>query len=161
LHHPIKPILESQTGPVQGSKYYTVDSYFPVNSDLCKTFICKIRYTEKFEPLSPVVDGVTLKYQLQYAVANQLIRPNTPISWNYAQNDGFGFVEDGWDAFYKVPAMAALQDEIEDLKTSSGIEFPSDYFNRWLAQIYPAGEILNDILSVFGCSNAADGSVVD
>ena len=57
--------------------------------------------------------------------------------------------------------MADLESEINSVIQQSGIDYPSDYFNRWLAQIYPEGPILNGILDVFGCANGANGEVVD
>ena len=51
--------------------------------------------------MGPVVDGVSLRRQLQEAVSHGLIRPHTPISWNYAENDAFTFVAGAWENFYK------------------------------------------------------------
>ena len=83
---------------------------------------------------SPVVDGVMLLDQIPTLVANGQIRPNTPISWNYAENDAYGFVGWGWGSFGRVPAIAAQDAQIEADSASSGFEFPSDYFDQWLAQ---------------------------
>ena len=97
----------------------------------------------------PVVDGVTLTAQLFDSVKNGNIRPNTPISWNYAENDAFGFVDMAWGNLQKIPNIAALASEITAAQESSGLNFPSDFFNQWLANMYPAGPVLDGILSQF------------
>ena len=83
---------------------------------------------------SPVVDGVMLLDQIPTLVANGQIRPNTPISWNYAENDAYGFVGWGWASFGDVPAISAQENQITADIAASGSDFPSDYFDQWLAQ---------------------------
>jgi len=44
----------------------------------------------------PVVDGTLLVDQLIISVRNGHLRKNTPISWNYAEHDSWGFVRGGF-----------------------------------------------------------------
>ena len=83
---------------------------------------------------SPVVDGVMLLDQIAILVADGQIRPNTPISFNYAENDAYGFVDWGWSSFGLVPAISMQEEQIEADIVASGFDFPSDYFDQWLAQ---------------------------
>ena len=65
----------------------------------------------------------------------------------------------GFKQMTKVPAIGALEQEINDLVSSSGLKVPSDYFDRWIREVY--GDEADGLLDVFGCENNADGSPRD
>ena len=105
---------------------------------------------------SPVVDGVFLKDQLINSVASGRVRKNTPISWNYAEHDGFGFAEQGFEHLTQfLPQFVNLGEEIWNVVDSSGFNVPSDYTDRYLQQLY--GENWPQVQPVFGCPNKNNG----
>ena len=94
------------------------------------------------------------------AVRNGLIRPNTPISLNYAEHDGFTFTPGAFRKLSKVPAINLLDQEIKDAQAASGFYVVSDYFDQWVRQVYPTDKA-DRILEVFGCPNGENGEIVD
>mgnify|MGYP000065894538 CR=1 FL=1 len=93
-------------------------------------------------------------------VSEGRIRPNTPISFNYAENDAFSFTAGGFGEMAKVSAIAMQAEAIEAAIDQSGFEVPSDYFDQWLAEIY-CPEHLPAILEQFGCPNGPNGEIID
>ena len=75
---------------------------------------------------SPVVDGVSLLGQLVDLVSEGRVRPNTPISFNYAEHDAFSFTAGGFKNLQKIPLLAAQSEEIESAIDQSGFSVPSD-----------------------------------
>ena len=108
----------------------------------------------------PVVDGDLLVDQLIISVRNGHLRQNTPISWNYAEHDSWGFVRGAFKGISeKVPALAAQSAEITAIMQETGIKVPSDFTDQYLELVY-GHEHLDEILRVFGCSST-DGTVLD
>ena len=108
-----------------------------------------------------VIDGKLLKYQLQHAFRNGLIRPNTPLSWNYNENEDWGLHTGIFPYRSKVPSLNAPGQFEAILQTikESGATIPSDYSDQWLKAVY-SGEGLDAVLDVFGCPSQ-NGKVVD
>jgi hypothetical protein len=66
-----------------------------------------------YEAYHPVVDGKYLKDQLMNSIRLGKFKKNTPISFNYAQHDAWYFAEKSFGELKKVPAIAALTDDID------------------------------------------------
>ena len=105
---------------------------------------------------SPVVDGVFLKDQLINSVASGRVRKHTPISWNYAEHDGFSFAEQGFEHLTQfLPQFVNLGEEIWNAIETSGFNVPSDYTDRYLQELY--GDKWSLVQPVFGCPNKSNG----
>ena len=108
----------------------------------------------------PVVDGKLLVDQLINSVRIGHMRKNTPISWNYAEHDSWGFTNGAFRNIERVPALEAQSQDIQKIRMDTGIQVPSDFQNQWFEEVY-GPEHLDQILNVFGCSNDANGDVVN
>ena len=105
-----------------------------------------------------VVDGQNVPMQLMDAFRTGQIRPNTPIAWTYAEDDGFGFSNGQVNLINKHPAFE--KNELKNLIAETGFGAPSPYTDRWFELTYPQEEA-EKIKQVYGCPNATDGSRVD
>ena len=105
-----------------------------------------------------VVDGQNVPMQLMDAFRTGHIRPNTPIAWTYAEDDGFGFSNGQVSLINKHPAFE--KNELKNLIAETGFGAPSPYTDRWFELTYPQEEA-EKIKQVYGCPNATDGSRVD
>ena len=103
---------------------------------------------------SPVIDGVFLKDQLINSVASGRVRKNTPISWNYAEHDGFIFAEQGFEHLVQ---LFGLQEDVGGAMQSSGFTVPSDFTDQYLEILY--GDNWPQVESVFGCPNKNNGGI--
>ena len=106
---------------------------------------------------APVVDGVMIEDLLVYAVRDGKIRPNTPISFNYAKDDAWNFSEEAFD-YLKEDLLAADQDQIDADIASTGFIMPSPWPHTMLETMYP--EDANQLKQVFPCeadSECKDG----
>ena len=74
---------------------------------------------------SPVVDGVSLLDQLVNLVGAGSIRPNTPISFNYAEHDAFSFTAGGFNGITKVPLLSDQSQAIDD--AVQNVSFKNNY----------------------------------
>ena len=96
--------------------------------------------------------------QLMDAFRTGQIRPNTPIAWTYAEDDGFGFTNGQVNLINKHPAFE--KNELKNVIAETGFAAPSPYTDRWFELTYPEEEA-EEIKEVYGCPNATDGSRVD
>ena len=108
----------------------------------------------------PVVDGTLLVDQLINSVRRGHLRKDTPISWNYAENDAWGFTGGSFRALEKVPAIEAQSRDIMEAKRDTKFKIPSDYMNQWFKEIY-GSENLSMVLEVFGCDNGPNGEIFE
>jgi len=108
----------------------------------------------------PVVDGKLLVDQLINSVREGRLRKHTPISWNYAEHDAWGFSRGGFKAVMeKVPPLSDKQMEITQLMQQTGIRVPSPWTDEYFRAIYPEADI-DDLLAVFGCPDV-NGKTAD
>ena len=103
-----------------------------------------------FAGFGPVIDGTHITDELFNLVRNGNIRPSTPISWNFAENDAWSFTDSAFSSMQKVPALAAQSDLIASVQASSGFAIPSDFFDQWLPQNYGTTHQA-ELLNLFGC----------
>ena len=78
----------------------------------------------------PVIDGVMVKDHLIYLVRQGHIRPNTPISQNYAKDDSWGFINEAYDTMTEHFATETQQEQIEIALETSGSVAPAPWQNR-------------------------------
>ena len=84
----------------------------------------------------PVVDGTVLSDQIINNVRNGVLRKNTPISWNYAQNDAWSFTGGSFRAMERV--LTDQSREISDaLKYArdNDIRIPSGFLDEWIRRV--------------------------
>ena len=84
----------------------------------------------------PVVDGTVLTDQIINNVRNGVLRKNTPISWNYAQNDAWSFTKGSFRAMERV--LADKGPEFSDaniVARENDIRVPSDFLNQWIERV--------------------------
>ena len=107
-----------------------------------------------------VIDGKLLKYQLQYAFRHGLVRPNTPLSWNYNENESWGLHTGFFPYRSKVPELFPSQiGAVKAAMEEVGSTVPSDFSDQYLKAVY-SGDGLDAILDVFSCPNE-NGKRVD
>ena len=86
------------------------------------------------------------------------IRPNTPISFNYAEHDAWSMTDGGFNAAIKnIPAFAPHTQAIKDLQ-AAGLAIPSDYTELYFKEVFGEDVFNAYIAPEFGCANNADGS---
>ena len=84
----------------------------------------------------PVVDGTVLSDQIINNVRNGVIRKNTPISWNYAQNDAWSFTGGSFRAMERVLADKGPEfSEANKFARENDIRVPSDFLNQWIEKV--------------------------
>ncbi|CBY07427.1 unnamed protein product [Oikopleura dioica] len=106
----------------------------------------------------PVIDGGFKSMSLVDSVRTGEIRPNTPISFNYAEHDAWGMSDGGFNSAVKnIPAFAPHTQTIKDLQ-AAGIIVPSDYTDLYFKEVFGEDVFNAYIAPEFGCANNADGS---
>ena len=84
----------------------------------------------------PVVDGTVLSDQIINNVRNGVLRKNTPISWNYAQNDAWSFTGGSFRAMERVLADKGPEfSEANKFARENDIRVPSDFLNQWIEKV--------------------------
>ena len=84
----------------------------------------------------PVVDGSVLSDQIINNVRNGVLRKNTPISWNYAQNDAWSFTGGSFRAMERVLADKGPEfSDANKFARENDIRVPSDFLNQWIEKV--------------------------
>ena len=104
-----------------------------------------------------VVDNVVVPDQPFYAVRNGHIRPNTPISWNYAKHDSWLFTATSYEYVSKM-LIPAFGPQITAAQQETGFTAPPPYQNELFNIAFSAfPEKAARFNQIFGCqSNDAD-----
>ena len=104
-------------------------------------------------PWVTIVDNLIVPDQPFTAVRNGAIRPNTPISWNYAKDDAWLFTPESYEYVAKklVPSFAS---EITAAQATTGFIAPPPYQNELFKIAFQADQaIANEFNAIYGCQN--------